>query len=450
MVSNLTTPLGTANSDATGEPLGIINEQAQSMRLDDDVDADAAPIRDADLESNADLYVLTPPVYTQSVAEGEETVDAEAVRQEKPQAYERSPERPASGQTPLRSRSEHTIERPETPLQVLQHQARENTAPLAPTGSAPVLGHYLNEPMSTANLVGARACSILHDRPAIWLVKKKKMALSPLAAAVLTKEGLLGAKDLELMSQHPSTRRDPTDPLSGVLLGVYDTVGEITLGLVAGPVELGRQATPMLTRFESRQRNNPDGDTQPVTAHDVKAAPLAAGKIVLEAGKGLGRIVTASLKTPVLTTHGLTRGFHNLPKLYGEEVREYENITGFRSGMIVSAKSFGYGLGEGLLDLVAKPVQGAEKNGAIGMATGFAKGIGNAVCKPAAGACGLIGYSSLGIYKSIRSIKLPSKDVCPADLVMKLGEAEYDAATDADKLYVVRVWCQTMMRVRLT
>jgi hypothetical protein len=61
----------------------------------------------------------------------------------------------------------------------------------------------------------------------------------------------------------------------------------------------------------------------------------------------------------------------------------------------------------------------------------------------------LIGYTSVGVYKSIRNIKIPDGEVCPADLVHKLGEAEYNMATDADKLYVVRVWCQTMMRVRL-
>jgi hypothetical protein len=65
------------------------------------------------------------------------------------------------------------------------------------------------------------------------------------------------------------------------------------------------------------------------------------------------------------------------------------------------------------------------------------------------GACGLVGYPLVGIYKEIRNIKIADKDKCPADLVRKLGEAEYAAATDSDKLYVVRVWCQTMMHVRL-
>jgi len=168
-------------------------------RLTPQTDADASSMVHVEVASNADLYTLTPPAYTQSIAEGEMTVDAEATQEEKsPQVSEQSPERNVLVQTSPRAMSEHTIPRPETPLHVLQNRARESTAPVAPSGPTPVLGHYLTEPVTTASLVGIRPCSILHDRPAIWLVKKKKMALSPLAAAVLTKEGLLGAKDLEL------------------------------------------------------------------------------------------------------------------------------------------------------------------------------------------------------------------------------------------------------------
>lgn len=49
-----------------------------------------------------------------------------------------------------------------------------------------------------ANLASLRVCSVLQNRPAVWVVKRKNMALSNLAAAVLTKEGLLEAKDLQL------------------------------------------------------------------------------------------------------------------------------------------------------------------------------------------------------------------------------------------------------------
>lgn len=244
--------------------------------------------------------------------------------------------------------------------------------------------------------MGIRSCSVLHDRPAIWLLKRKKVALCALVAAVLIKEGLIIPKDLELITQHAAARRDPTDPLSGLLLGTYDVVGEMMLGLVAGPVELGRQST--LAILQKASRDGVNIEVSPIKPTDV---PRAAGKVALESGKGLGRIVTASLKSPAILSHGITRGFHNIPKLYGEKVRDYENVTGFRSGLKVSGKvrlimqstvphahqkqSFGYGLSDGFIDLFAKPVQGAEENGFAGFTAGVGKGIGNAVMKPAAG-----------------------------------------------------------------
>ena len=106
------------------------------------------------------------------------------------------------------------------------------------------------------------------------------------------------------------------------------------LGLVAGPVELGKQASPMLKRYESRQ----DGLAQPRSPIQRNGVPHAAGQVALSSAKGLGRVVTAGLKCPMTFMNGLTRGFHNLPKSYGEQVREYENVTGLRSGLLVSAK----------------------------------------------------------------------------------------------------------------
>jgi hypothetical protein len=67
------------------------------------------------------------------------------------------------------------------------------------------------------------------------------------------------------------------------------------------------------------------------------------GNIPLEAavgaGKGLGRIVGAGLKSPMDFTVSLARGFHNAPKLYGDEsVRHADKITGFQSGLKAAGK----------------------------------------------------------------------------------------------------------------
>jgi hypothetical protein len=56
-----------------------------------------------------------------------------------------------------------------------------------------------------------------------------------------------------------------------------------------------------------------------------------------------------------------------------------------RSGLVVSVKSFGYGLSDGIRDLMIKPIDGAEKNGVLGFAAGCVTGVMNAAFKPAAG-----------------------------------------------------------------
>jgi hypothetical protein len=162
-------------------------------------DTDAASMRPAETPDNADLYTVTPPRYTQSIAEGEISVEGEASQMDKDTVPERPTERDSLGLASPRAISEHSdTPRPTTPLHVLQERARGNI-PLAPTGQAPNLTHYLTGSATTVSLIGARTCSILRDRPAIWLVKNNTMALSPLAAAVLTKEGLLNPRQLELL-----------------------------------------------------------------------------------------------------------------------------------------------------------------------------------------------------------------------------------------------------------
>ena len=59
----------------------------------------------------------------------------------------------------------------------------------------------------------------------------------------------------------------------------------------------------------------------------------------LGAGKGVGRIVGTGLKSPMDFTLGLARGFHNAPKLYGDEsVRPADKITDFQSGLKAAGK----------------------------------------------------------------------------------------------------------------
>lgn len=57
------------------------------------------------------------------------------------------------------------------------------------------------------------------------------------------------------------------------------------------------------------------------------------------ATKGIGRIVSAGMKSPMDFTLGIARGFHNAPKLYGDDtVRPQEKVTDFQSGLKAAGK----------------------------------------------------------------------------------------------------------------
>lgn len=68
-----------------------------------------------------------------------------------------------------------------------------------------------------------------------------------------------------------------------------------------------------------------------------------AGQISLDAalgaGKSIKQIVGAGLKSPMDFTLGLARGFHNAPKLYGDEsVRQADKVTDLQSGLKAAGK----------------------------------------------------------------------------------------------------------------
>jgi hypothetical protein len=152
---------------------------------------------------NADLYTLDLPEYTQLATRGELSVDAQATRDEKTQvedrspAYDARPDQQLQLQVPDRHSEERSF-RGEYEYHTQQDFSDQGNPSETRSTNAPALTHYLTEPVATASLASVRACSILNDRPAVWLVKRKSIALSPLAAAVLTKEGLVEAKDLQL------------------------------------------------------------------------------------------------------------------------------------------------------------------------------------------------------------------------------------------------------------
>lgn len=117
------------------------------------------------------------------------------------------------------------------------------------------------------------------------------------------------------------------------------------------------------------------------------SSPVGYGiDAAMGASRGVGRIVSTGVKSPMNFCLGLAKGFRNVPKLYNDEtIRPVEKVTDIPSGIKIASKEFGLGLYDGISGLVTQPIRGASKDGAAGLVKGFGKGIGGIVTKPAAG-----------------------------------------------------------------
>ncbi|KAK3949282.1 hypothetical protein QBC32DRAFT_40430 [Pseudoneurospora amorphoporcata] len=126
---------------------------------------------------------------------------------------------------------------------------------------------------------------------------------------------------------------------------------------------------------------------------------------VIDAGRNVGRFVDTGMKMPMNVCLGLARGFRNAPRLYNDDtVRPQEKVTDFASGLRVATKEFGFGLFDGISGLVTQPMRGAEKEGAMGLLKGFAKGIGGVALKPAAGFWSIPAYAMQGLNAEVRNL----------------------------------------------
>ena len=58
-----------------------------------------------------------------------------------------------------------------------------------------------------------------------------------------------------------------------------------------------------------------------------------------ETSTGVARIVDSGVRAPMEFTNAVARGFHNMPKLYGDDtVRSSDHITDFKSGLKAAGK----------------------------------------------------------------------------------------------------------------
>lgn len=136
----------------------------------------------------------------------------------------------------------------------------------------------------------------------------------------------------------------------------------------------------------------------------TRRKPISAGQLAGASGMSIAMFAPKALKGMTVDLPlALTDGLKNVPRAYGDTVRDHGPVTSFKSGATVAGKTFAWGFVDGLSDVVVKPYQGAQKEGAKGAAKGLGKGLVSLTTKTGAGMFGLMGYTSAGIAKSLRT-----------------------------------------------
>ncbi|KAI1376842.1 hypothetical protein F4677DRAFT_445164 [Hypoxylon crocopeplum] len=125
---------------------------------------------------------------------------------------------------------------------------------------------------------------------------------------------------------------------------------------------------------------------------------------------GLGMMISASLKIPLVMGHGIAKTLHYIPTLYNDDtVRKWPKMNSFISACSASFVVLLFGLLHGITDWFVLPYKGANKEGPKGFFKGFAKGIGSILFKIPAGVIGFVAHPLFGIYKEAAKFKVVIK-----------------------------------------
>lgn len=137
-----------------------------------------------------------------------------------------------------------------------------------------------------------------------------------------------------------------------------------------------------------------------------------SGTVALGVASGVGSFFHSFTKgTFIDVPLAFTEGMRNAPRLYGGKVADHGPVTGWKSGLVVSGKTFGTGIGKGFAGMVQEPVRGAQENGAVGAVKGMGKGLLGLCTGVSSAAMGVVAYPGWGIYQSInRSLHTKTRD----------------------------------------
>ncbi|ETS85707.1 hypothetical protein PFICI_03732 [Pestalotiopsis fici W106-1] len=314
-------------------------------------------------------------------------------------------------------------------------------------------------------------CAILTDRVAVWRIKDTSIKLSAMAADILVEKGYLTWNRLRpLRHKEWNDFEGPGEPITGLAGTLAGTLGNFFTGFGSVPYRLAKttkkreehKKKKMEKRRQKLEQKRRAAEPKPLAQEGVAGFPFppantenpeqqaesqpqrpkpeshltnesnltatpatapAAEEYANEVSEGLGQSGRALAKAPVNLAVAVAQGFHNAPRLYGDDtVRKPIRITGIKSGLKAAGSEFVYGIYDGVTGLVRLPVKGAKERGVRGAAAGVAMGIGGFVLKDISAIVSPLGLTLKGVAKQAERRGQPVKFIRRARIVQAQRE----------------------------
>lgn len=295
-------------------------------------------------------------------------------------------------------------------------------------------------------------CSILKTHAAAWEVKGTEIHLSPVAAEVLVSNGQLSYKKLRLLRHSEfADFEGPGEPITAVAESVKNSIRDIFGGIGGAPYRIGKTAKRRIQgKIRSKEKKkrlaaenkdaaaaaaasaNPTGNNEKPPAAKQRPRKQSLSYIpgpeqyATDIGRSVGQTALAIAKGPAALTLALAQGFHNAPRLYGDDtVRRPMRISGVRSGLIASGKEFTLGLYDGVTGVVYLPVRETKKHGARGFFRGSAMGLTGLVLKSISAVISPFAFTMQGCVRQVERHRSPEAFVRRARMAQ--GQKELHA-----------------------
>ncbi|KAG6365527.1 hypothetical protein INS49_007138 [Diaporthe citri] len=295
-------------------------------------------------------------------------------------------------------------------------------------------------------------CSILEDKAAVWWMRNTSLRLSALAADILVDKGYITWRKLRLLRHcEYNDFEGPGEPVTGVIGSIAGTFGE-AVGDESATGDLGKSASKDKTHDSKEepaktggaQKGEDEGnDHGRASIQTATTEGTADEGYVDQVAEGVGKSARAMATAPIDLSVALAQGFHNAPRLYGDDtVRRPTRVTGIRSGLRAARSEFLFGVYDAWTGVVRLPYRGARHGGGV---EGFAKGVGMGVTgfglKNIAAVVGPFGYTLKGIKKQVER-RQPTKHIRRARILQGQKEAAAlgPEERDARAKEVVRGW----------